>query len=124
MQPVSTETDPFPPDVLVVESRARWFRPPPRGRVELRRQRRLQLRLFTLAKARLAAAADQGVSVDDLFRSAWPEQRVFRTAMVNRVKVAVATLRKLGLDGVLITQDGGYLIRVTWLIGLTLAPAG
>jgi tetratricopeptide (TPR) repeat protein len=111
--------DPYPPDVLVVESQAQWFRPPRHGRVELRRQRRLQRLLLTLTTARLASTTDHVLSVDDLFRSAWPGQRALRTAMTNRVKVAVATLRKLGLDHILVTRNGGYALSESVEVAFT-----
>ncbi len=60
----------------------------------------------------LAEAHAQGgkasVPVETLFRAAWPEQSAERNVVDNRVRVAVNTLRNLGLRDVLVTREGGY----------------
>jgi hypothetical protein len=47
---------------------------------------------------------------DDLFRAGWPGERASQRAAANRVRVALATLRKLGLRDHLITTGDGYLL--------------
>jgi tetratricopeptide (TPR) repeat protein len=45
-----------------------------------------------------------------LLAKGWPGERVLAEAGATRVRVAVATLRKLGLAGVLETRDEGYVL--------------
>ncbi len=52
---------------------------------------------------------DRALDVDELLERGWPGERVMPDAAKNRVYVAVATLRKLGLKDVLIRRDDGYL---------------
>ncbi|MEQ1569632.1 MAG: hypothetical protein ABMA64_28615, partial [Myxococcota bacterium] len=56
----------------------------------------------------LAAGAREGraLGLDDVLAAGWPGERVVPRAATNRVYVAVATLRKLGLA--VVTTDDGY----------------
>jgi hypothetical protein len=45
-----------------------------------------------------------------LLAEGWPNERVIATAGATRVRVAIATLRRLGLASVLVTRDDGYLL--------------
>ena len=45
-----------------------------------------------------------------MFAAGWPGDNVQPDAAVNRVRVAVATLRKLGLRPHLVTRGDGYML--------------
>lgn len=65
--------------------------------------------LFRLVEALVAARGrDAPLDVDALFAAGWPGERIGRRAARNRVHVALSTLRKLGLAGVLVSSDDGY----------------
>jgi hypothetical protein len=51
-----------------------------------------------------------GLTLDALLAAGWPGERVVPAAGANRVYVALTTLRKLGLRGLVLSQDDGYLI--------------
>lgn len=50
------------------------------------------------------------LSPDALVEHTWPGEQILESAARNRVRVALSTLRKLGLRDVILTVDGGYLI--------------
>ena len=52
----------------------------------------------------------QPVSAEALIAAGWPDERMAHEAGMNRLKVALATARKLGLRELLVRQDGGYLL--------------
>lgn len=43
-----------------------------------------------------------------LFTAAWPGEKAIASAAAHRVRVAIATLRKMGLRGALVTTPDGY----------------
>ncbi len=93
-------------DALVVGNDGAWFRELGGGRVGLERRRSLALLLDRLARERLdrpAATLDAAA----LFAAAWPGEKAIASAAAHRVRVAVATLRKLGLRDAIVTQEGG-----------------
>ena len=51
---------------------------------------------------------EQASSADELRAAGWPGERVIAEAGAHRVRVAVSTLRKLGLSGALTTAEDGY----------------
>jgi hypothetical protein len=55
---------------------------------------------------------------DALLEAGWPGERVLAEAGATRVRVAIATLRSLGLGDVLQTRDDGYLLDPD--VGITL----
>lgn len=65
--------------------------------------------LHALAERRVRSDL-RGLSVDELFAAGWPGERVLASAAQTRVRVAVATLRKLGLRTALVTRDDGYVL--------------
>lgn len=100
-------TLPLPDDALVVGADGGWFRAPGGGRVGLERRRSLALLLDRLTGERLAhAGATLGSAA--LFAAAWPGEKAIATAASHRVRVAVATLRKMGLKDAIVTQPEGY----------------
>lgn len=100
---------PLPDRVLVVDPQGQWFERAGQARVVLTRRRTLCLLLRALAEARVAACGT-ALAVHDLFAAGWPDQRVQHQAATFRVYSALASLRRLGLEEVLINQYGGYLL--------------
>jgi hypothetical protein len=86
-----------------------WFRPPHVERVPLDRRKPLALLLDRLARER-EERPGAALAWDALLEAAWPGERVLAAAGAHRVRVAVSTLRKLGLKDVLLTRDEGYLL--------------
>jgi hypothetical protein len=64
--------------------------------------------LEALVKAHRGEGNPLGVPA--LAEAGWPGERILVEAAATRVRVAIATLRKLGLREVLLTRDEGYLI--------------
>lgn len=95
-------------ETLVVEPTGRWFRPPHAEPVDLERRRPLRLIVARLAERRLDAPG-MPTPWEGLLEAGWPGERVIPSAGAHRVRVAVSTLRKLGLRSVLLTVDEGYL---------------
>ena len=86
------------------------FRPPEATElVDLSRRAPLRRILAALARARVDAPGDS-LGLDDLLGAGWPGERIAHAAAVNRVHVALATLRKLGLRGLLHSGERGYLL--------------
>ncbi len=94
---------------LEVGSRQRWFQVRGAERVDLSRRGPLRLILRELLEHRRVAPGT-GVSADALFNAGWRGQRALSHAAANRVYTAISTLRRLGLDAVLLRHDDGYLL--------------
>lgn len=103
---------PPPPEALAVGPRGAWFRAPDGELVSLERRRPLAAILDHLLRAR---QADPGAACtwEQLVEAAWPGERMMPTAAAHRVRVAVSTLRKLGLRERLMTASEGYLLDPT-----------
>lgn len=103
-QSISPSKRPPPPDdALLIGANASWFRAPHGERVNLDRRRNLALLL-----AHLASAARSSVTSSELVAAGWPGEKVIATAGAHRVRVAIATLRKLGLKDAIVTTADGY----------------
>jgi predicted ATPase len=102
-------TPPPPDDALLVGPAGRWFRAPRGERVPLEQRRQLALLLDRLIAERLARPG-AALGWDALLEAGWPGERVIAAAGVHRVRVALSTLRKLGLKDVLVTTPEGYLL--------------
>lgn len=98
-----------PADALVVAFDGRWFRVPEGEQVDLGRRQNLTLILKALADRRRERPG-KGMGVKELLALGWPGTRILERAGQNRVYVAVATLRKLGLANYLERTDDGYLL--------------
>ncbi|MDI1481333.1 tetratricopeptide repeat protein [Polyangium sp. y55x31] len=99
-----------PAEALVISDEGARFRlPGARASVDLSRRAPLRRILLALAKLR-ASAPGQTLPLDEIIRAGWPGERIGVDAAANRVRVALATLRKLGLREVLMTGQGGYLL--------------
>ncbi|MBL4686586.1 MAG: sigma 54-interacting transcriptional regulator [Nannocystaceae bacterium] len=93
----------------VVAASGRWFVTPEGEKQHLERRKILARLLGALVAARRDRPGER-LTVADLLAAAWPEDRFVGTAGANRVYVALATLRKLGLRDVVVRTDGGYVI--------------
>jgi predicted ATPase/Tfp pilus assembly protein PilF len=96
-------------DALLVGPEARWFRGPGRGWQDLSNRRALRLILLELTEMRRAKPGT-GVGVDALREAGWPNEKMSADAASNRVYVSLNKLRKLGLEGVLVRNESGYML--------------
>jgi len=98
-------------DALVVGESGRWFRPPGGARVGLERRKNLARLVDHLAGM---AVAQPGVTTTSLalFAVGCPGERAAAAAAAHRVRVALATLRKMGLKEHLVTRGDGYALAV------------
>jgi tetratricopeptide (TPR) repeat protein len=94
---------------LLVASDQAWLRAPLGRRGEVSSRRVLRRLLSALVERRLSAPTTP-LSPQDLIRCGWPDERVATPAARNRLQVALAELRKLGLAEVLLLRGDGYLI--------------
>jgi hypothetical protein len=93
----------------VVGPQAKWVQPPDGEPQDLRRRKSIRLILEALVEHHHAHPG-AGLTLDALLAAGWPGERVVPAAGANRVYVALTTLRKLGLRGLVLSQDDGYLI--------------
>jgi tetratricopeptide (TPR) repeat protein len=101
-------TTPRPESTLVVWSEGRAFRLPLAARrVDLPSRSPVRRILMLLASRRMDAPGDV-VPVEAIIEAGWQGERIRPEAALNRVYVALATLRKLGLREALVTAAGGY----------------
>jgi hypothetical protein len=117
------EASPDAPDAsaaaaaLVVDAQGRWFRRAGGDKVVLTRRRSLCMLLRRFVEAHLAAPGT-ALPVQELFEAGWPGQHVQHQAATYRVYAALASLRRLGLEALLVNQYGGYMLepsaRVVW----------
>jgi len=94
-------------DSTLISAGARWFERPETGRVSLVRRRPLQRILARLIEER-SARPGRGIEWPMLVEAGWPGERVLPKAGARRVYVAIASLRKLGLDAAILRSDEGY----------------
>jgi tetratricopeptide (TPR) repeat protein len=98
------------PGELQVEAQGRWFRLGGGEIVDLSRKRTLRPLLLALVELHLEQPGE-ALDVDGVFRAVWGTERILAEAKKNRVYVAIATLRKAGLDAAIETRGDGYLLR-------------
>ena len=96
----------IPRDDLLVGQDCRWFEAPGAPRVSLAR-RRAQRKIL---EALVAVSERTGDRLDwsALFESGWPGEKATFESARHRVYVAVHSLRKAGLAGILNSDDEGY----------------
>ena len=96
------------PDALVVERGGRAFRRPGVEEiVELPLKSPLRRLLEHLAVRRIEAPGEV-VTIETIIAIGWPGERIASEAALNRAYVALASLRKMGLRGLLFHGGGGY----------------
>jgi tetratricopeptide (TPR) repeat protein len=94
---------------LRVPSDGRVVALPDGSEIDLTRRAAPRRVLLALAVAR-EDHAGAVVSPDALIAAGWPGERLRADAGVKRLRTAIWTLRKLGLEAVLLTRDDGYLL--------------
>lgn len=94
---------------LLVGVGAAWFQTPDGEPQDLRRRKALRALLWGLVEHHRNAPG-AGLGLDALLEIGWPGERVVPSAGANRVYVALTTLRNMGLRGILISRDDGYLL--------------
>jgi DNA-binding SARP family transcriptional activator len=86
--------------------------------VDLLRRKAPRRLLVALAAARLDDPG-RALGRDALLAAGWPGEKIHHDAADKRLRTAIWTLRKLGLDRVVLTRDEGYLIdpflAVEWI---------
>jgi hypothetical protein len=93
---------------LVVREDGRAFRvPESAAEVDLARRAPLARILVALTRRRVESPGD-AMRVEDILSAGWPDERVRHDAGANRVYVALAELRKLGLRDWMVKDDAGY----------------
>lgn len=93
---------------LVIGPDGRWFRWQEQC-VEFRRQAALRSILETLARSRVENAGTP-LGLEELVGSGWPGERIGMDSQKNRLYVAMSQLRKLGLRGLILSRDDGWLL--------------
>jgi len=86
---------------LVIGPSSAWFERRGGPRVSLERRKVLRALLETLATR-------APIGSEELVAAIWPSERMSRSAGLNRVHVAVAQLRALGLEGLVLQESGRY----------------
>ncbi len=93
------------PGALSLAADARWLIPPNGAQVDLSRRRTLRGIVFALAKAQ---ATGERLDLEGLRVAGWGDERMSVEAATNRVHVALAALRQLGLRDHLHHDSGRY----------------
>jgi predicted ATPase len=97
-------------EALVVASDGAWFRVPLGWRTDIGTRQHERALLQALVRARLEEPS-RALTRAELLSAGWPGERIQPArAGANRVYVAVATLRELGLRGLLQSTDDGYML--------------
>jgi hypothetical protein len=86
-----------------------WLELPDGDRIDLSRRPVLHRLAHVLVEARRRRPG-VAVTSQDLIGKVWPDDKSKKSAMDNRLWVAISTLRKLGLGGVLRRDAEGYLL--------------
>lgn len=115
--PTASPKPVLPPDALVVGATGGWFRLPDGESCSLERRRPLARILLHLARARERApgAASSWLEVQE---AGWPGERMIASAGAHRVRVAISTMRKLGLRDLVKTVEDGYLLDASCPIAI------
>jgi hypothetical protein len=108
LETLGVELAPTPGESARIADDGTWFETA-NGRVDVARRGAVRRILAALATRR-ATSPGEALGVDDLFSIGWPGERIPYESQVRRVYTAIWTLRTLGLDGLLLTRDEGYLL--------------
>lgn len=96
-------------NVVAISSSGTWFQKG-QAQVDLFRRPSLQRILARLIEV-YRHETGRPVTVHELMESGWPGEIMIRESGNERVYTAIRTLRRMGLDGVLLTRDGGYMLN-------------
>ena len=91
----------------VVARDGSWFQTPSTAQVDLRQRKRLH-RLFAALVAHYDERPRDALSLDMLIQKGWPQERMDSHSAINRLHVALTTLRNLGLRDLILRDDKGY----------------
>jgi pSer/pThr/pTyr-binding forkhead associated (FHA) protein len=94
---------------VVIGADGRTLRAPGVDEVNLGRRGPLRRVLLELARQRVASPG-VGLSLDAVLEAGWPGEKMDYDAGVARVYTTIQRLRALGLQGILVTHDDGYLL--------------
>ena len=104
---------------LLVARDGSWFRAPGSdASTPLARRKAIRGVLSALARQREERPGEP-TSVAALVQAGWPGERVLAAAGAERVYAAVATLRRLGLQGVIQQKASGYLLSPEYPVVLS-----
>jgi len=92
---------------IVVDSAGRFFEPPGSARVDLRRSPVLRSLLLALLRAHRDQPS-RACSREALVAACWPDVRLAPASLGNRLRVAIAMLRRRGLRHVLRGDADGW----------------
>ena len=95
--------------VVSISSSGTWFQKG-QAQVDLFRRPSLQRILARLVEV-YRHETGKPVSVHELMESGWPGEIMIRESGNERVYTAIRTLRRMGLEGILLTRDGGYMLN-------------
>lgn len=99
-----------PEDALEIARDASWFvAPNAEDDADISRRGSIRRILEELLMRRVDEAG-AGTDVHDLLDVGWPGETILPESGKARVYTAVGTLRNLGLEGILLTNDEGYLL--------------
>ncbi len=114
--------DARPTPALKIGPDLAWVEPPGGERIPMGRKAVLRRVFARLLQERVASPGHE-VGPQELVETAWPDDRSDADALTNRLYVAIHGLRKLGLDGVLLSRGDGYMLDPTVPIeGIAQAP--
>jgi len=108
-------------DTLVAHVDGKWFTLPSAGRIDLARREALSNVLRALVTARLARPG-AALSPDELIAAGWPGEKMSDASAQSRLRMAVMTLRKLGLASYLQHEAAGYLLAPETKLRTSTAP--
>ncbi len=94
-----------------------------RGATEVDLARRGPIRRVLLALVEQHRTSGGALDREALLGAGWPGEQVQAEAASTRVRVAIATLRRLGLERIIVTRDDGYLIDPDLTIALETATS-
>ena len=100
---------------LTIGTDSMWFRVGSEERVDLSKRKPLRLLLERLAEES-ARVEPKRLPWEDLLESGWPGEKMRPDAAAHRVRVAISTMRKMGLRDVLRTEEDGYRIDPSFRI--------
>lgn len=98
-----------PLDACAVSEDGSRFRPPHGDWIELARRQALPGLLRALVE-QWNASPGVPLASHELVARGWPGEKIQPAAATNRLRVAMSTLRTLGLRELLVARDGGYLL--------------
>ena len=94
---------------LKVGPGASWFQAP-EGQVVALAHRPVLCRVLDALVSQRLERGETPMALEELVKRGWPGERLVAASGSNRVHVALSTLRRLGLQGLVVRQSGGYMI--------------